>query len=287
MCLAWNGHSLRANYEIEVDGERRVAPHRPGCDATAGQVERDVPPVACGWTRDKPDLAHYLEEAMKGSLLSAHAARGMDGNGVASPASDATPPSPSWSPLPAIPYPLLRSRPGVVAWRGMACCVALVEQVSATVVPSLGAHDPLVRARVGRAGDGGAEPAPGQRCNARSRSPRTSPRRARNSGPVNARRWPRGGWRAGMETSRNSRYGRSGRSDEGGATNRRRRGTRHIPSRSAKRKCRSEARLPSIILLPGFFLASWPRAFRYPRPAMMPAPPVPAVDCHQSTYGPL
>ncbi|CAN5212257.1 hypothetical protein BH18ACT5_BH18ACT5_01440 [soil metagenome] len=72
---------IRAFYEIEVDGEHRVAPHRPGGDATAGQVESDVPPVEC--------------------------------------------------------------------------CVALVEQVSATVAPSLAAHDPLVPARAGRAGDGG------------------------------------------------------------------------------------------------------------------------------------
>jgi len=191
-----------------------------------------------------------------------------------------------WSALPIIPHHLLRTRPGVVPWRGMECCVALVEQVNATVAPSLGAHDPLVPARVGRAGDGGAEPAPGQPCNACSRSSRTSPRPARNSGPANARRWPRGGWRAGMETSRNSRYGRSGRNDEGGATNHRRRDTRRIPSRSAIRKCRSEARLPSIILLPGFSWRVGP-GFSYPRPAMMPPPPVPAVDCHQSTYGPL
>ncbi len=97
-------------------------------------------------------------------------------------------PSTRQAALPVIPHLLMRTRPGVVAWRGMACCVALVEQVSATVAPSLSAHDPMVPARAGRAGDGAAEPGQDPGGIARSHSPRTSPRRARNSERPDARK---------------------------------------------------------------------------------------------------
>ena len=219
------------------------------------------------------------------SLLAAHAASGIDGNGVASPASDITPPSPSWPPLPVIPHLLLGTGPGLIPCRGMECCVALVEQVSATAVPSLGAHDPLVPARVGLAGDGAAEPTPGPPSIARSRSPRTNPRRARNldTGCPASAAWWLACWDG--DESQQPIWPQPAQ----------RRRWNHQPS-EARHSTHPEPLGVTEVSIRSSFAIDHP----FPRfswrfgpglsmsaPAMTPPPPVPAVDCHQSTYGPL
>ena len=111
---------------------------------------------------------------------------------------------------------------------------------------------PVGRDAVGRAGHGlvlGARGGAGElgtvdaarRCG----SPRTSPRRARSSGPPGAR-WPGSArWRAGPGRSRSSRRGRTGRSGAGAPTSRR-------PGRTRRSRCRSAGRwgrCPSIVVM--------------------------------------
>jgi len=148
-------------------------------------------------------------------------------------------------------HPLALARAYFQLTGTMPCCglrksFKVLDQVSAVVGPSLGVPDPSDLVPAVRAGDGAAEPTTGRALGAVSRSPRTSPRRARNSERSDARQRRRDGWRVGMATSHNSRRGRNGRSDEGGTTNRWMPGTRHSPGRSVVPPGRSGSRQPSI-----------------------------------------
>ncbi len=106
-------------------------------------------------------------------------------------------------------------------------------RISAVGAPSLAAHGLPVLATADRAGDGAAEQGSDRRGPAPSRSPRTSPRRARSSGPPGDRRHVRGGGRAAMATSRSTRHDRTGHTGAGGTTSPRSPGTPRSPSRSA------------------------------------------------------
>jgi hypothetical protein len=116
---------------------------------------------------------------------------------------------------------------------GSACDSPCVDDVSAVVAASRGERDRLVRAPAGRADDGAAEPGPDHQGIPRSRSSRTSLRRAHSSGRPDVEHRRHGDTHAATATNRNSRCGRSVHTGAGGTTSHPRRGIRRSPIRSA------------------------------------------------------